>query len=100
MANTPARYARTALGTSSATLATIPGSTTAIVTEIILTNTNATVASATITLAGVILLDQIQVPSDGIVSIGMKQVMSATEVIAGFASTTGVNVFISGVNVT
>jgi hypothetical protein len=32
--------------------------------------------------------------------MGLKQVISATEVIAGLASATGCNVFISGVNVT
>jgi len=100
MPNTATRYARAALTTTSATLYTVPAATTALVTEIVLSNTTAIDINVTITFAGVALLTAAPVPANGILTLGLKQVVSTTEVIAGVASAAGLNVFISGVNVT
>ena len=100
MPNTATRYARAALTTTSATLYTVPAGATALVTEIILSNTTAIDITATITLSGVALFTAAPVPANGILTLGLKQVVSTTEIIAGFASAAGLNVFISGVNVT
>lgn len=100
MANTPARYARAALTTTSATLYTVPAATTAIVTEIIINNTTAVDITPTISFAGVSILSGSPVPANGILVVGMKQIMSAAETITGLATAAGLNIFISGVNVT
>jgi hypothetical protein len=81
-------------------LYTVPAATTAIVTEIVLTNTTNVDLTATITFGGTIFLNEVAIPADGVFQMGLKQVLSATETIVGTASATGVNVFISGVNVT
>lgn len=100
MPNTPARMARAALTTTSATLFTVPATTTSIVTEIIITNTTALDIPATVTIAGVSLVAATVVPGNGMLTMGLKQVMSTGEIIAGFAGQAGLNIFISGVNVT
>ena len=100
MPNTPTRYARVALTTTSATLYTVPAATTAIITEIIINNTTAVDVSPIISLAGVSLLQGETVPANGMLALGMKQILSATETITGVASAAGLNIFISGVNLT
>lgn len=100
MANTATRYAKAALTTGSVTLYTVPAATTSIVTEIVLTNTTATDRTVTLTFGGTAILSAIPVPANGIASFGMKQVLLTTEIIAGLADAAGVNIFISGVNVT
>lgn len=100
MPNTPTRFARAALTTTSATLYTVPAATTSIVTEIIINNTTAADVVPTISLAGVALVSNSPVPANGILVLGMKQILSAAETITGSASAAGLNVFISGVNVT
>lgn len=99
MPNTATRYARTAVGTASTTLTTIPAGT-ALVTEIILSNTTAADITVTLSLAGVALMTNVAVPGNGNIVMGLKQVMSATETITAIASAAGVNAFVSGVQVT
>lgn len=100
MANTPVRMARGALGTASAVLFTVPASTTSIVTEIIINNTTNNDVVATVNLAGTSVISTSPIPAQGGLVLGMKQVMSAGETITALAATTGLNIFISGVNVT
>lgn len=100
MANTATRMARGALTTVSATLYTVPAATTALVTEIIINNTTAGDITPTLALGGVDFLTGTPVPGNGMITIGLKQVLSAAETITGLASAAGLNVFISGVQVT
>lgn len=100
MANTATRMARVALTTTSATLYTVPAATTALVTEIIINNTTAADITPTISLGGLQFLTGTPVPGNGMITIGLKQVLSATETITGLASAAGLNIFISGVQVT
>ena len=97
MATTPAVLYRGAAATSSATLYTVPASTTAIVTNILVTNTAGTAATFTITLDGTVIIPAASIAANSTALFDMKQVLATTKLIAGFASATTVNFSISGV---
>ena len=99
MATTTKALARTAAATSSTTLYTVPSATTAVVTNILISNTATSSATATISLDGVVAIPAVSVSGSTIVSVDLKQVLAATKVIAGFASATTVNFHISGVEI-
>lgn len=103
MAVTSKALARTSAATTSTTLYTAPNtSTTAIVTDIVITNASTSFATATIALDGVALIADIPVAADSLISFDLKQVLPASDpakTITGFASTTGVNFHISGVEI-
>lgn len=99
MATTSKALARTAAATSSTTLYTVPAGTTAIVTNIVIANSNGATQTATISLDGVVLIPTVSVPANSVVPIDLKQTLDATKVIAGFASSTAVTFHISGVEV-
>lgn len=90
---------RAAAATSSATLYTVPSATTTVVTNIVVDNTAASAATFTITLNGVALLSAAPIDANASVFFDIKQVLNATQVIAGFASATTVNFHISGVEI-
>jgi hypothetical protein len=99
MATTSKALARGAFATSSATLYTVPSATTAVVTNIVITNTAGTAGTFTLSLAGVSMATTVAVAANSIVTIDIKQVLSATQVIAGQASATSINYHISGVEI-
>lgn len=99
MATTSKALARTAAATSSTTLYTVPSGTTTIVTNIVIANTNGTAQTATISLDGVVLIPAVSVPANSVVPVDIKQTLSATKTISGFASSTAVTFHISGVEV-
>lgn len=99
MAVTSKTLARTAAATSSATLYTVPSSTTTVVTNIVVTNSAATAGTFTITLDGVDLFKTTAIAANTTAMFDMKQVLTTTKIIAGFASATTVNFHISGVEV-
>ena len=101
MAATATVLARTTLTTSSATLYTVPASTTAIVTNICLTNITASDATVDVELDGVELLKAVTVTANSTSVIDMKQVLVATDTITALASAnTTITVHVSGVVVT
>lgn len=99
MATVTKVMARTAAATSSATLYTVPAGTTAVVTNIAVTNTATTAATFTIALNGVALQTSAALAANTTAYIDLKQVLSATQTITGFASATSVNFHISGVEI-
>jgi hypothetical protein len=99
MATTTKALARAAFATSSATLYTVPSSTTAVVTSIAVCNTSTSTQTFNILLDGVALFDGASIAADTTVSVDLKQVLATTKVIAGFASATSVTVHISGVEI-
>jgi hypothetical protein len=99
MATITKALARTAFATSSATLYTVPASTTAVVTSIAVCNTSTSTQTFNILLDGVALFDGASIAADTTVSVDLKQVLATTKVIAGFASATSVTVHISGVEI-
>jgi len=99
MATTSKALARTAAATSSATLYTVPASTTTIVTNIVVTNSAGTAATFTLTLDGVDIFTTCAIAANTTVMFDLKQVLATTKIIAGLASATTVRFHISGVEV-
>jgi hypothetical protein len=83
--------------TLTTTLYTVPAATTTVVTNIVVVNTAATAATFDLALNGTKLADTTAIAADSIVVIDLKQVIAATQTIAGGASATTVNFHISGV---
>ena len=103
MATTPKKMFRGAASTSSTTLYTAPSGTgnKAIITSIVVVNTVSVAATFSITIGGTYLAGATTVAAnDSVIINDVKIVMDASEVIAGFASATTVNFFISGVELT
>ena len=91
--------ARTAAATSSTTLYTVPASTTAVVTNIAVTNSAASAATFTITLDGVDLFKDAALAANTTAFFDLKQVLATTKIIAGLASAVTVKFQISGVEI-
>lgn len=100
MAVTAKRLYKGTAGTSATTAYTVPASTTTIVKNIVLTNKTASAATATITIAGIEVINNYSVAANDTVVIDLSLVMSATETITVLAGTaSAINVYISGVEV-
>jgi hypothetical protein len=91
--------ARTAAATSSATLYTVPASTTTVVTNIVVDNTSASAQTFSILLDGVELLSAAAIDANSSAFFDLKQVLATTKTITGFASATTVKFHISGVEI-
>lgn len=99
MATTSKALARTAAATSNTTLYTVPSATTAIVTNIAVTNTAAAAATFTLNLNGVALLSGVSLGANTTAFFDIKQTLTAAQTISGSASAVTVNFHISGVEV-
>jgi hypothetical protein len=99
MANTAKALARTAAATSSTTLYTVPSSTTTVITDIAVCNSAASAATFTITLDGVDLLKTVVIAANSTATFSLKQVLTTTKIIAGFASASTVSFHISGLEI-
>jgi hypothetical protein len=99
MATLTKALARAAAATSSATLYTVPSATTAVISNIVVTNTAASAATFTIALDGVVLQAASPLAANSSAYFDLKQVLATTKTITGFASATSVNFHISGVEI-
>ena len=90
---------RTAAATSNTTLYTTPAGSTAVVTNILATNTAVSSETFTINLNGIAAFSAVPVDGNSTVTIDLKQVLSASQVLSGSASTTSINFHISGVEI-
>jgi hypothetical protein len=99
MAVTSKSLARTAASTTSTTLYTVPSGTTAIITNIVVANTNGTAATFTLTLDGIDIIAGATVNANSTAFFDLKQVLDATKILAGYASATTVKFHVSGVEV-
>ena len=99
MATTSKALARGAFATSNANLYIVPASTTAIITNIAITNTAGTSATFNLALNGTSLHTSAAIAANSTVYIDLKQVVGATQGVAGYASATTVNYHISGVEI-
>lgn len=96
---TKALFRGAATTTLTTTLYTVPSGTTAVVSNIVVTNTASTAATFDLALNGVKLADTTPIAADTILVIDLKQVVAATQTIQGGASATTVNFHISGVEI-
>ena len=99
MATKTKALARAAAATSSATLYTVPASTTAVVTNIAVTNTAGSAGTFTLLLDDVSLHTSTAIGANTTVYIDLKQVLATTKTIKGFASAVTINFHISGVEI-
>jgi len=99
MATTTKALARGAFATSSATLYTVPASTTTVVTNIVVTNSAASAATFTIQLDAVDLFKTVAIAANSTAMFDLKQVLATTKIIAGLASAITVSFHISGVEI-
>lgn len=86
--------------TTSTTLYTVPTSTTAVVTNLVITNTAGTAGTFTMSLADVAFGTSIAVPANDSTVLDIKQVLSVGQTIKGGASATSISFHISGVEIT
>ncbi len=91
--------ARQAAATTSATLYTVPASTTAVVTNVLVANTAASAATFDLLLDDVSIANDVAVAANDTLSIDLKQVLTTTKTIKGLASAITVNFHISGVEI-
>ena len=85
--------------TTTTTLYTVPAGRTAVVTNIVVTNTAATAGTFTLSLNGVSLATTVSIAANAIAAFDIKQVLEATQLIRGGASATTINFHISGVEI-
>lgn len=99
MATTSKTLFRGAASTSSATLYTVPASTTAVITNIVICNETASSQTARILLNGTSLIYDAPIAANSVAVFDLKQPLSATQTIAGLASSTSVDFHIAGVEI-
>ena len=96
---TKALFRGAATTTVGTTLYTVPASTTTVVTNIVVVNTAATAATFDLALNGVKLATTQAIAASSSAYFDLKQVLAATNIIAGGASAITVNFHISGVEI-
>jgi len=99
MATTTKALARTAAALTSTTLYTVPASTTAVVTNIVVSNAATSAATFTITFDGIEVFKDAALAANSTAMFDLKQVLATTKIIAGLASATTVKFHISGVEI-
>jgi hypothetical protein len=100
MATTAKALYRGAAATSSATLYTVPSSTTAIVNTIVVVNSAGSAGTFSLLLDDVPLGTTVAIPANESVILEIKQVLATTKTIKGFASATTIGFHISGLEIT
>jgi hypothetical protein len=99
MATVTKALARAAAATSSTTLYTVPSSTTAVVTNIAVTNTAGSAGTFTLLLDDVSIHTTTAIAANTTAYIDLKQVLATGKTIKGSASATTINFHISGIEV-
>jgi hypothetical protein len=90
---------RGAAAVSNETLYAVPSDTTAVVTNIIISNTSSVEQIFSMTLAGVAIAKDTPVSANDVIAIDLRQTLDSLDTIQGFASATSVNFHISGVEI-
>ena len=99
MATVSKVLARTAAATTSTTLYTVPSATTTVVSNIVICNPTTSAVTASMTINAIDLLGSVSIAANSSAFFDLKQVIPATQVIAGSASSTSVDFHISGVEI-
>jgi hypothetical protein len=99
MAATPTLFYRGSAATSSATLYTVPASTTSVLTDIVVSNTSSSQQYVTMTVDGVNILPTVPISANTVITIQPKTVIPTGDIIAGYASSADVKFHVSGVEI-
>jgi len=100
MANTFKNLFRGSASTTSQTLYTVPASTTTLVNNILVANSASADATYSLSLNGVAIATAVSVPKNDTAVLDIKQVLSPTQIIAGFASASTVTFHVAGLEIT
>jgi len=92
-------FFRGAAQTTSQTLYTVPAATTAVVNNIVVSNTSNASRTYTMSLDGVKIAEAVSIPANDSLAIDIKQILDATKTITGLASNTDVTFHISGLEI-
>ena len=99
MAATPTLFYRGSAATSSATLYTVPSSTTSVLTDIVVSNTSSSQQYVTMTVDGINILPTVPISANTVITIQPKTVIPTGDIVAGYASSTDVKFHVSGVEI-
>ena len=99
MATTSKQFFRGAASLTETTLYSVPSSTSAVVTNIIITNTSADPQTVTIEIDGVPIIVDGEIQGNDAIVWDIKQLLGELAVISGSASATSINFHVSGVEI-
>lgn len=99
MATVSKQFFRGAASLTESTLYSVPSSLSAVVTNIIITNTSSEPQTVTLELNGVPIILGGEVQANNAVVWDIKQVLSELDIVSGYASSTDINFHISGVEI-
>jgi hypothetical protein len=100
LANTPKKIYVGTPGTSSATIYTVPASTTTIVKNIVMCNTTSSNAVITVATGGKNIISSYSVAANDTVTIDLSLILAAGDTITAVQTTSNaINLFLSGVEV-
>jgi hypothetical protein len=99
MANTFKALFRGAAPTSSTTLYTVPPGTTTLVSSLVVVNTASAVATFDMSFDSIQIANDVNIPGNDSLILELKQVLEASDVLAGLASASTVNFHISGLEI-
>lgn len=99
MTTTIKAFGRGAFATSSATLYTVPASTTSLVTNILVTNANAESQTFTILFDSIEVFSTAAIPAKTTATFDLRQALATTKIISGSASSTDVKYHITGAEI-
>ncbi|MFI1799861.1 hypothetical protein ACH427_21250 [Streptomyces sp. NPDC020379] len=100
MAHTPKAFFRAALPTGLTTVYTVPASGVAVVTNIVAANPSSTAsAGITVRIGGVPLLSGVGIAPSGVLTLDIRQVLTARDTIEVQGTGTQAHMHISGVEV-
>lgn len=95
---TKALFRGAATTNTSTTLYTVPSATTTVITNIVVSSAS-TARTFTLRIGGVTIADTVSIAANTIATFDLKQVITATQTIAGGASATDIQFHISGVEI-
>jgi hypothetical protein len=99
MANTFKALFRGAAPTSNTALYTVPSATTTLVNSLVVVNTASAVATFDMSFDSIQIANDVSIPGNDSLILELKQVLEASDVLAGLASASTVNFHISGLEI-
>jgi len=99
MANTFTTMYRGSAPTTNTTLYTVPSDTTSLLNNILVVNTTASAQTYSFNVEDVSMAASVTVPANDTAVLDIKQVLTASATVAGFASASTVNFHISGLEI-
>lgn len=102
MANTAKilfRGAATVYTNPATTLYTVPSLTTTVVTNVVVANNAVAGGTYTLSLDGIPLVPSLEIPGNSVISLDLKQVITAGDTITGNANSTDIKFHISGMEI-